>query len=354
VNSKLVEFKENRILRAFRRRRGFSVTALVALALVVVFFLSFVIGRYQIPPFEGLKVLLSRVFPLSQTWPDIYETVMLEIRLPRILAAVLIGAGLAVSGASFQGLFRNPLVSPDILGVAAGAGFGAALGIIVWGGNPVVIQITAFIFSLLAVAISYAVSKVVRSNPTLTLILSGMAIAALFTALLSFMKYIADPFDELPTIVFWMMGSLSSIGMSDIFIVAPPILAGIVILMLIRWRLNVLAMGEEEALSLGVDTKKMQMLIVVCATLVTAAAVSISGVIGWVGLVIPHIGRMLVGPSHEKLLTISVLLGAVYLLAIDTITRTAFPVELPIGILTAIIGVPFFIYLLNRGRRGWL
>jgi iron complex transport system permease protein len=181
-----------------------------------------------------------------------------------------------------------------------------------------------------------------------------MAIAALFTALLSFMKYIADPFDELPTIVFWMMGSLSSIGMSDIFIVAPPILAGIVILMLIRWRLNVLAMGEEEALSLGVDTKKMQMLIVVCATLVTAAAVSISGVIGWVGLVIPHIGRMLVGPSHEKLLTISVLLGAVYLLAIDTITRTAFPVELPIGILTAIIGVPFFIYLLNRGRRGWL
>jgi len=195
---------------------------------------------------------------------------------------------------------------------------------------------------------------VVRSNPTLTLILSGMAIAALFTALLSFMKYIADPFDELPTIVFWMMGSLSSIGMSDIFIVAPPILAGIVILMLIRWRLNVLAMGEEEALSLGVDTKKMQMLIVVCATLVTAAAVSISGVIGWVGLVIPHIGRMLVGPSHEKLLTISVLLGAVYLLAIDTITRTAFPVELPIGILTAIIGVPFFIYLLNRGRRGWL
>lgn len=340
--------------RALRKHPGLSATVIVAVVLVAVFLLSFMVGRYHISPFEGLKVLLSQVFPIEPTWPDIVETVMLQIRLPRIIGAVLVGAGLSVAGASFQGLFRNPLVSPDILGVASGAGFGAALGIIVWGGNPVVIQVMAFVFSLIAVAISYTVSRVVRSNPTLTLILAGMAIAALFTALLSFMKYVADPFDDLPTIVFWMMGSLSGIGMSDLFIVAIPILGGTAILLLLRWRINVLAMGEEEALSLGVDTKKFQILIIICATLVTASAVSISGVIGWVGLIIPHIGRMLVGPSHRKLLPISVLLGAAYLLVIDTVTRTAFPVELPIGILTAVIGVPFFIYLLHRGRRGWL
>jgi len=344
----------SRILRVLRSRSGLSATAVAAVVLVVAFFVAFVVGRYNVSPLDAIKVLISRVFPIEQTWPDIVETVMLQIRLPRILGAILVGAGLSIAGASFQGLFRNPLVSPDILGVASGAGFGAALGIIVWGGNPVVIQVTAFIFSLVAVAISYAVSRVVRSNPTLTLILAGLAIAALFTALLSFMKYVADPFDELPAIVFWMMGSLSGIGMSDLFVVAIPMLGSIAILILLRWRINVLAMGEEEALSLGVDTKKFQILIIICATLVTASAVSISGIIGWVGLVIPHIGRMLVGPSHQKLLPISILLGAAYLLVIDTVTRTAFPMELPIGILTAIMGVPFFIYLLNRGRRGWL
>jgi len=354
VTSTLAARKENRLLNVLRWRRGLSATVIVAVVLVAVFLLAFVVGRYQIPSLEGMKVLFSQIFPIQQTWPDIYETVMLEIRLPRILAAVLIGAGLAASGASFQGLFRNPLVSPDILGVAAGAGFGAALGIVVFGANPVAIQGMAFVFSLVAVGTTWLVSRAVRSNPTLTLILAGMAIAALFTAMLSFMKYISDPFEELPAIVFWLMGSLSSIGMKDIAVVAAPMVAGIAILLLLRWRLNVLAMGEEEALSLGVDTKKMQMVFILCATLVTASAVSISGVIGWVGLVIPHIGRMLVGPSHDRLLPITILLGAAYLLIIDTLTRSVFSAELPIGILTAIVGVPFFIYLLNRGRRGWL
>lgn len=337
-----------------RIRRSFPTAGLIALILIGVFFLSLIMGRYQIPPLEGLKILLAQVFPIEQTWPEMYEHVMLQLRLPRVLAAVLIGAGMAVSGASFQGLFRNPLVSPDILGVAAGAGFGAAFGIIVFGANPVAIQVNAFAFSLIAVAVTWAVSRLVRSNPTLTLILAGMAIAALFTALLSFMKYIADPFDQLPAIVFWLMGSLSGIGVFDLMVVAGPMIAGIIILFLLRWRLNVLSQGEEEALALGVDTKRMQFIIIVCATLITASAVSIAGVIGWVGLVIPHIGRMLVGPSHEKLLPVTILLGATYLLVIDTLTRSLFSMELPIGILTAIIGVPFFIYLLNRGRRGWL
>ncbi|MFC1910651.1 FecCD family ABC transporter permease [Chloroflexota bacterium] len=337
-----------------RSNSGLSVIIVAALLLLVLFFLSFALGRYQISPIEVIKVLLSRVIPIEQTWPDMVETVMLQIRLPRILAAILIGGGLAISGASFQGIFRNPLVSPDILGVAAGAGFGAALGIIVWNGDPFMVQVVAFAFSLIAVAISYTVSKVVRSNPTLTLILAGMAIAALFSAFLSFLKYMADPFDQLPAIVFWMMGSLSAVDNADLLMVIGPMLVGIIILILIRWRLNILAMGEEEALSLGVETKKMQGLVIVCSTMVTASAVCISGVIGWVGLIIPHIGRMLVGPDHKKLLPVSLILGAFYLLLIDTVTRTAFSVEIPVGILTAIVGVPFFIYLLSRGRRGWL
>ncbi len=353
MTANIIKSIPKRFFGVIRRRRSFSATMVVAIVLVVVFFLSFIMGRYPIPPLDGLKVFISQVFPIERTWPDTYETIMLELRLPRILAAVLIGASLSVAGASFQGLFRNPLVSPDILGVASGAGFGAALAIIFWGGNPLAIQISAFLFSLVAVTVSYGVSKMVRSNPVLTLILAGMAIGALFNAFISFLKYIADPFDELPTIVFWLMGSLSRVSMSDIYVVTPIMLIGISILMLIRWRLNVLSLGEEEALSLGIDMRKMQILIIICASLITAAAVSISGIIGWVGLVIPHIGRMLVGPSHDKLLTISVLIGASFLLVIDTITRTAFTVQLPIGILTAIIGVPFFIYLLSRGRRGW-
>lgn len=346
--------QENRVKEVAYSRRSLPVTGIIGIVLIAIFFLSFIMGRYQIPPFDGLKVLLSQIFPIEQTWPDIYEHVMLQLRFPRILAAVLIGAGLSVSGVSFQGLFRNPLVSPDILGVAAGAGFGAAFGIIVFDGNPVAVQVAAFIFSLVAVAVTWAVSHLVRSNPVLTLILAGMAIAAFFAALLSFMKYIADPFDELPAIVFWLMGSLSGISTSDLVAVASPMVLGIIVLLLLRWKLNILSMGEEEALALGVDTKKMHLIIIICATLITASAVSIAGVIGWVGLVIPHIGRMLVGPSHEKLLPVTILLGAAYLLLIDTLTRSLFAMELPIGILTAIVGVPFFIYLLNRGRRGWL
>lgn len=345
---------KRKILTALKPHIGLSATIIVALLLLVLFFFTFSLGRYPLSPVDVFKVLISQFIPISQTWPDMAETVMLQIRLPRILAAVLVGGSLAIAGASFQGIFRNPLVSPDILGVASGAGFGAALGIIIWHGNPFMVQVVAFIFSLVAVGISYGVSRVVKSNPTITLILAGMAIAALFSAFLSFMKYVADPFEELPAIVFWMMGSLTAVDSADLLMVAAPMLLGIIVLILVRWRLNILAMGEEEAQSLGVETRKMQGLVIVCSTLVTASAVCISGVIGWVGLIIPHIGRMLVGPDHKKLLPISVLLGAFYLLLIDTITRTVFSVEIPVGILTAIIGVPFFVYLLSRGRRGWL
>jgi iron complex transport system permease protein len=337
-----------------RIHKRLSIYAILTGALIVLFILSFMVGRYPVSIDDVFQVFLSRIIPLQQTWPDMVETVILELRFPRIIAAILVGGCLAAAGTSFQGIFRNPLVSPDILGVASGAGFGAALGIIIWNGNPIMVQISAFVFSLIAVAISYGVSKVVRSNPTLTLILAGMAITALFGAFLSLMKYVADPFEELPAIVFWMMGSLNSVDNADLLTVIAPMLIGIAVLVLIRWRLNLLAMGEEEAQALGVDTRKMQGLVIICSTLITASAVCISGVIGWVGLIIPHIGRILVGPDHKKLIPVSILLGACYLLLIDTITRTVFTMEIPVGILTAIIGVPFFIYLLSRGRRGWL
>ncbi len=331
---------------------GVSTGVILAGILAVLFILSFAIGRYPVSPVDVVKILVSHILPLQHTWPDILNTIVIQIRLPRILAAILVGASLALAGASFQGLFRNPLVSPDILGVSTGAGFGAAVAILLsW--NMVMIQVAAFISALVAVGVSYGVSKMVKGNTTLTLILAGMAIGSLFGALLSLVKYVADPTNQLPTITYWLMGSLASVSTRDLLFAAIPMLVGIAVLILIRWRFNVLAMGEEEAMALGVETSRLRAIIIVCCTMITASSVCISGTIGWVGLVIPHIGRMLVGPNHRRLLPVSLLLGAAYLLLIDNICRVVASVEIPIGILTAIVGVPFFIYLLNRSGRGW-
>jgi iron complex transport system permease protein len=330
-----------------------TVTLILFISLILLFIISFWLGRYGVSPAQVIQIFLSKVFPITPTWPDIMETVIFDIRLPRILAAILIGAALATAGTSFQGLFRNPLVSPQILGVTSGAGFGAAMAIVI-SGNPAIIQISAFGVAIAAVATSWLISSRVRGNPTLTLVLAGMAIGSLFSALTSLMQYMADPEDELPEIVFWLMGSLNSIYMKDLIPVAIIIIVGITVLMLIRWRINVLSMGEEEAKALGVNTTQLRAIIIVCASLITAAAVSISGMIGWVGLVMPHIGRMLVGPCNKKLLPVSALLGGIYMLLIDNICRTALSVEIPIGILTAIVGVPFFLYLIRRGKQGWV
>ncbi len=336
----------------FRGMGGVSAAVVLAVILAALFVLSFAVGRYPISPVDVVRILASHIVPIHQTWPDILDTVVTQIRLPRILAAMLVGASLAVAGTSFQGLFRNPLVSPDILGVSLGAGFGAAAAILL-SGNTVAIQASAFAGALAAVGISYVVSKMVKGNATLSLILAGMAISAFFGALLSLMKYVADPVDQLPTITYWLMGSLAAVNMRDLLFAGIPMLGGMAVLMLIRWRFNVLAMGEEEAMALGVDTGRLRAMVIICCTMITASAVSISGTIGWVGLVIPHVGRMLVGPNHTRLLPVSLLLGAAYLLVIDDICRVAASIEIPIGILTAIVGAPFFIYLLNRSEKGW-
>jgi iron complex transport system permease protein len=244
------------------------------------------------------------------------------------------------------------LVSPHILGVSAGAGFGAALAILFFG-NIWMVQLLSFSFALVAVFFTYSLSRVYRTTPVLMLVLSGIIVGALFSSSTSLLKYIADPVNQMPSIVFWLLGSLNNVSNRDIGLVGPVILAGIVVLLLIRWRINLLAMGEEDARALGVNTNQIRAIIILCATIISASAVSMTGVIGWIGLVIPHIGRLLVGPDNKYLLPVATLVGASYLVAVDTVARTVMESEIPIGILTAMVGAPIFAYLLRKNRSGW-
>lgn len=325
---------------------------LIALPLAL-FFISLFWGRYPISPLTVIQVLAAKVLPIEPHWPDTVETVIFQIRMPRALLAMFVGASLAISGASFQGMFQNPLVSPGILGVSAGAGFGAALAILL-SGNAVMIQVFALVFGMVAVAMTYTISRVYKTTPVLMLVLSGVVVGALFSALISLTKYVADPYEKLPAIVFWLMGSLSASSVKDLFTAVPPMILGTTGLLLVRWRINILSMGDEEARALGINTELLKGIIIVCATVVTASAVCVSGIVGWVGLVIPHVGRMMVGPDHRVLLPASLAIGAAYLLLIDDLARTVTSAEIPLGILTAIVGAPFFAYILRRTRGGWM
>jgi iron complex transport system permease protein len=336
--------------KRLKNRTGLNVlliSLLVAVALV-----SLAAGRMNLPPLTVAKILISQVMPIHTTWPATLEAVVVDVRLPRVLAGLLIGAGLSISGAAFQGLFRNPLVSPHILGVSAGAGFGAALAILFFG-NIFMVQALSFLFGLLSVLMTYALSRTYRSTPVLMLVLAGIIIGSLFSAATSLLKYIADPINQMPSIVFWLLGSLNNVSNRDILVVGPVILAGIAILLLIRWRINLLAMGEEDARSLGIHTGQIRAIIILSATFISAAAVCVSGIIGWIGLVIPHIGRLLVGSDNKHLLPVSAMMGAIYLVLVDTLARTLMETEIPIGILTALVGAPVFAYLLRKNRPNW-
>jgi iron complex transport system permease protein len=335
-----------------RMRGPVGVQLGLLLLLVIVSLASLALGRFEVPPRLAARILLSTVLPISPDWTPQMETVILDVRLPRVLAGILVGAGLALSGASFQGLFRNPLVSPHLLGVASGAGFGAALTIL-FGAGFVTTEISAFVFGLIAVALAYALSRTYRSTPILMLVLAGTIVGALFSALTSLIKYVADPLNKMPAITFWLLGSLNNVSGADLAITSPVFVGCAIVLLLIRWRINLLSMGEEDARALGVHTELLKGVIVVCATFITAAAVSISGIIGWIGLVIPHMGRLLVGPDHKRLLPVSLLIGGSYLVLVDLVARTAIESEIPIGILTAVIGAPVFAYLLRKNRSGW-
>ncbi|WP_407380102.1 FecCD family ABC transporter permease [Methanobrevibacter sp.] len=327
-----------------------SIVLLVFLP-IILFFASFLMGRYPISPVDVVKTVLSPIIPQLYVSSTV-STIVWQIRLPRILAALLVGASLAMAGTAFQGIFKNPLVSSDLLGVSNGAGFGAALAILL-SGSSVIIQIFAFIFGIISVSITYLISKAYKAGGILILVLSGVAISAFFNSLISAIKFIADPEDKLPEIVYWLMGSLASVTMDEIIMIIIPLFIGFLVLYLLRWQMNILAMGDEEAQSLGLNPSRVRLIIIAACTLLTSAAVSISGIIGWIGMIIPHMARMIVGPDNKILLPASLSLGASFLLLIDNISRVVIAIEIPIGILTAIIGVPIFLYLLRRGYSEW-
>ena len=321
------------------------------MAPIACIFLSLCVGRYPLPIGDVINVLWGRIFPGGDLVPPIYQTIIWEIRMPRALLGSLVGACLAVSGAAFQGLFRNPLVSSGILGVSSGAGFGAALAILLF--NTVAAAYPfALVFGILAVVCSYLIARLYSTTPAIMLVLGGVIVSSVFAALLSFVKYVADPYEQLPTIVFWLMGSLASARYSDILVAGVPMAIGVVGLLAIRWQINVLSMGDREAHALGVNTMLSKCIIILCATLATAGAVCVSGVIGWIGLVIPHIGRMLVGNDNRVLIPVSLSLGACFLMLVDNLGRMITGSEIPLGILTALVGGPFFVYLLKKTKGG--
>ena len=324
---------------------------LLVILFIAVFFISFAIGRYPVDPLTLVKVLLSRLFPVEKTWSTQVETVIFNIRLPRVLIGAFIGAGLSLSGLVYQGIFQNPMVSPDVLGSTSGAGFGSALALL-WGLGYIPIFSMSFIFGLLAVFLVLLMSRFVRGQKVLTLVLGGIMISSLFNAALSFVKLVADTDDVLPQITYYLIGSLTSTRTVDLAACAIVVTVSSVVLFLIRWQLNVMTLSDEEAVSLGVDTKTIRLIAIVFATLMTAVCTASAGMIGWVGLVIPHLVRMTNGCDYRKTIPATLLMGSSFLMLVDTVSRTLTTSEIPIGILTSFIGSPFFLYLIIReGKR---
>lgn len=328
------------------------VLTILIIILILTFFISVNLGKYSITPGQLIMAVTGKLVNIDYNLPDSVDMVLFKVRLPRIIAAMLIGANLATAGAAYQGMFKNPMVSPDILGASNGAGFGAAVAILLSFGVAG-IQMTSLLFGLGAVLLSYTISKIIghEDNATLTMVLTGMVVSAMFAAFTSMTKYVADTHEKLPAITFWLMGSLASITRNDVLILIISTILGMLPLMLLRWKLNVLAFGDEEAQTLGVDTKKVKAMIILSSTLLVASSVSISGMIGWIGLIVPHIARQLVGPNYKYLLFASMLVGSIFLLIVDDVARNAYSAEIPLGILTALLGAPFFLYLLLKERR---
>ncbi|HEY2531859.1 MAG TPA: iron ABC transporter permease [Xanthobacteraceae bacterium] len=327
---------------------------ILALAVLVVgLMLAFTLGRYPVTFSDIFEVLASRLTGRASGVSPAVQDIVLLVRGPRVVAAMLIGAALAVSGTAFQGLFRNPLVSPDILGASSGAALGAVVGIY-FSLGVVAIEALAFAGGIAAVAAVYAIGSAVRArDPILVLVLTGVVIGALLGSGVGLMKYLADPYNQLPAMTFWLLGSLAATNASDLASLIGPVAIGTLILMVLRYRMNVMSLPDEEARALGVPTGLLRTLIIAAATLVTSASVATAGVIGWVGLVVPHLARSLVGPDFARLMPTAAILGGGFLLLIDTLARTAAPVEIPLGILTALLGTPFFIWLLASMHRSW-
>jgi len=323
-----------------------------SLGLLLIFFLSLAIGSYHMSLSQLTATLISPFFPsLNQTTSEVARNIVFRIRLPRVLLTMIVGCGLALSGASLQALFRNPLVNEYLLGLSSGAAFGAAVSI-VFVGNRVPVQLSAFIFSLMAVFTVLWVSR--RAGGSIvSLLLTGVIISAFFSALLTVVEYLASPY-SLQALFFWLMGSFSLAGWREMAITFPLILVGAILLLLFRWRLNLLSLSEEEGRALGVNVRREKIIVIALATLLTSAAVAAVGIIGWIGLIVPHLARMIVGADNRRVLPLSALLGAAVLLAADDLARGLTSFEIPVGIFTSLIGIPLFIYLLKKTARVWL
>ena len=319
------------------------------LGLVVVAVVSIGLGRYAISPVHVAKILLSYVVPVTKDWTDQAASVIYTLRLPRALAAMLIGAALSLSGAAYQSVFKNPLVAPDMLGVSSGACVGASLCILL-GVSQAGIQSGAFFGGILAVLLAVSIPRIIGKNSIVMLVLSGIIVSGLMGSLLGIIKYLADSDTQLPAITYWQLGSLVSVTWDNLISSGISILCCILFMMLIRWRMNILTLSEEENHMLGKHNGPLRYAVILSATILTACSVCISGTIGWVGLVIPHFSRMMVGPDNRKLLPSAVVLGALFLLCIDTLSRIALDAEIPLSILTGLIGAPFYFYLLVRQR----
>lgn len=339
--------EKNGKLEINKTKRGASRIVIALATLAAVFLLSFTLGRYGVPLGELIKIIFSRIVPITKTWTSEMETVVFNIRLPRILLSCMVGCCLSVSGAAYQGVFQNPMASPDILGASNGAAFGAAMAILL-GMPSFMITVFAFVASLITVAAVYFIGSRAPGLPTMNLILAGIMISSLFSAGTSYIKLVADPSNQLPAITYWLMGSLSGAKMNDVLLAALPMFLGVATLFCLKWQINLITLGDDEAKALGVNVDLIRFIIIICATLATAASVAVSGMIGWVGLVIPHLSRKISGSDYKRLMPMCMVLGATFMLIVDDVSRNLLAVEIPIGILTAFVGAPFFIYLMTR------
>lgn len=336
---------------AFPRRPPSVPIAILAILLAIVAVASLGIGRYDIPFARVVQILWA---PISA--PDVPVTpteanVVFTVRMPRILLALLAGAGLALSGAAMQGVFRNPLVGPQVMGVSSGAAFGGTLAILLSFSHYGLLG-SAFIFGLSALVLVYVLNGIVARRNILALVLAGVVVTGFFSALVSLVQYLADTEDKLPAMVFWLLGSFATANWEKFRLIAAPVLICSLLLLGLRWRINLLSIGDEDARALGVNVEPLRWLILILVSCIIAAQVAVSGIIGWVGLVVPHMARMLVGPDHRVMMPASLIIGALYLLVIDTVARTATSSEIPLGILTALIGTPVFALVLRHTQRG--
>lgn len=333
-----------------KTKRSWPAQMLLFVVLLVCIVLAACVGKYPVSPGDSLKIMLGALLRKTGSANEMTVNVVLGLRVPRILASVIVGGALSMSGAAYQGIFKNPLVSPDFLGVSSGACIGAAVAILL-SLSATYISVFAFVFGIVAVLITVAIPAMMGNRTNVMLVLSGIIVGTAMSSILGFIKYIADPNTQLASITYWTMGSFAYITLADLFAVLPIIAIPGVILILMAWWIDVLSMGEDEARTLGARVGLIRGITIICATLLTAGSVCIAGTISWVGLIVPHFGRMAVGPSNRKLLPMCALLGGLFMLAVDTLTRTIGTTEMPVSILTGVLGAPIFCWLLFRQRR---